>query len=159
MPNMLTIEIDLDRLHKYGVVKNPTGHVGDLLAETLDRFARTQYGTGTNSNGEYNVWTHNTAHVGTARVTRTGDADHAEDDVLDVPDPTPVVVCETCEDYVDDPRLRETAEGDEDVYGAGWVHMSTGSSRCPGQEDDDTGDHASPYHTTVGEAFPDGTPT
>lgn len=79
MPNILTIQIDLDRLHTYGTVENPTGHVGDLLAETLDRFARTDYGTGTNTDGEYNVWTHNVAHVGTARVTTTGDTDQADE--------------------------------------------------------------------------------
>ena len=78
MPNILTIEIDLDRLHKYGVAKNPTGHTGDLLAETLDNFARNEYGTGTNTSGEHNVWTHNVAHVGTARVTHTSDKDHAQ---------------------------------------------------------------------------------
>ena len=237
MPNMLTIEIDLDRLQKYGVVKNPTGYRGELLAETLDHFARDDYGTGTGPDGEHAVWTRNGAYVGTARVSRAEDESHAEataqpgvtftreqvvyrvtageldliraalgdaiayrvgesgdcdepwdlayakayepllaalggepghhvvpdpedeDDVLDVLDPTPVVVCATCEDYVDDPRLRETAEGDEDTHGEGWVHTYTGSSRCPGQEDDDTDDHAEPRHTTIGEAFPDGTPT
>ena len=79
MPNILTIEIDLDRLHKYGVAKNPTGHTGDLLAETLDHFARTEYGTGTNSDGDYNVWTNNVAHVGTARVSVVAEPDQNDD--------------------------------------------------------------------------------
>lgn len=73
MARILTIQIDLDRLEKYGTVQRPTGQVGDLLAETLDHFARTEYGTGTNSRGEHVVWTHNVANVGTARVAKVGE--------------------------------------------------------------------------------------
>lgn len=73
-------------------------------------------------------------------------------------DDAPVTVCETCEDYVEDPRLRPTRNGDDDEYGHGWVHIENDSSYCPGQGDDDTGDYASPRHTTIGDAFPDGLP-
>ena len=69
-----------------------------------------------------------------------------------------VTVCETCEDYVEDPRLRPTSKGDDDEYDHGWVHIENDSSYCPGQGDDDTGDYASPRHTTIGDAFPDGLP-
>ena len=73
-------------------------------------------------------------------------------------DDAPVTVCETCEDYVEDPRLRPTSKGDDDEYDHGWVHIENDSSYCPGQGDDDTGDYASPRHTTIGDAFPDGLP-
>lgn len=59
---------------------------------------------------------------------------------LVVLDPTrpqqPLLVCGTCEDYVDDARIKP--------HGPGWRHVTNNSVRCPGQGDDDTDDRATP---------------
>jgi hypothetical protein len=77
--------------------------------------------------------------------------------ILD-PDLTPVTVCATCEDYVDDPRLRPATPADDDPLELGWVHIENGEGRCPGQGDDDTDDYAEPRETTMDDAFPEGLP-
>jgi hypothetical protein len=60
----LLIDLDLDRLKEFGSVQKDTGSVHDLLAETLENFART------GGPGWKHVWTTNAAHVGIARLVK-----------------------------------------------------------------------------------------
>lgn len=58
----LLIDVDLDRLREFGRVNQDNGLVSDLLAETLENFARMGF-------PDYKqVWTTNAAHVGIARL-------------------------------------------------------------------------------------------
>ena len=62
----LLIDLDLDRMAEFGAVQEPHGLVHDLLAETLENFART-------GGPDYRqVWTANAAHVGIARQITEG---------------------------------------------------------------------------------------
>lgn len=55
--------------------------------------------------------------------------------------------CKNCVGYADDPRVKP--------HGKGWRHVVNNSSRCPGQEDDETDDRVIHAHGPVRKTWED----